>query len=105
MPKPDRYDQQWIDKQLMPFPLEFRKSLLNDYYAESSSFIANTNLRLSTLNVANALNANPQLFSTFSKDEQALIKESAMLAISSEFGSIASGIFERRMTPLTRSIT
>lgn len=75
MPKPDRYDQQWIDKQLMPFPTQFRESLLKDYYVEPSSFIANTNLRLTTVNVASALNANPQLFSTFSKDEQALMNE------------------------------
>jgi len=75
MPKPDIYDQKWIDKQLMPFPSEFRQSLLADYYQEPDSFKANTQLRLTVQTVANALDANPQLFSTFSKDEQALKNE------------------------------
>ena len=75
MPKPDIYDQKWIDKQLMPFPSEFRQSLLADYYQEPDSFKANTQLRLTVQTVANALDANPQLFSTFNKDEQALKNE------------------------------
>jgi hypothetical protein len=75
MPKPDIYDQRWIDKQLMPFPPEFRQSLLTEYYQEPNSFKANTHLRLTTKTVANALDANPQLFSTFSKDEIALTNE------------------------------
>jgi len=75
MANPDFYDQQWLDKQLLPFPEQFKQSLMEEYYAEPSSFIANTNLRLSTNTVADALNANPQLFSSIAKDEETLKNE------------------------------
>ena len=75
MANPDFYDQQWLDKQLLPFPAEFKQSLMKEYFAEPSSFIANTNLRLSTNAVADALNVNPQLFSSIAKDEETLKNE------------------------------